>query len=340
MNQNKAGAVLFSMLFIASAAFAANPASDNASDPVYAKPFPQWVDGDNGGTGFSPWTLSPNPNSFNAGFFTATATQNGSFPSGGGIDTTSVANPSSNSWGLYADTNVFFNTAIAYRSFTGGSLGVGQTFTIGMDNGFVDADGGTVGFVLRAGNNVTNKNDGQRFEFLFSGGDCCYQVSTNFLSPVLATGMGYTDGGLLISFTLTGADTFSCTITSLVGGTSTNITGTLGGPPGAGIDSVALYNQWAGNGQNFDLFFNSMSVTGVVSSPFTITSIKLLGGTNAVVSFDTSSGTVYSVEANTNLLSGAWSAVASNINGTGGSVQITNPVPAGTPKEFYRARHP
>ena len=260
MNQSKAGAVLFSMLFVASAAFAANPASDNASDAVYAKPFPQWVDGDNGGTGFSPWTLSPNPNSFNAGFFTATATQNGNFPSGGGIDTTSLSNPSPNSWGLYANTNVFFNSAIAYRSFTGGSLGVGQTFTIGMDNGYVGEAtnlNAVVGFVLRNGNDTTNKNNGQRFEFLFIGGDCCYQISTNFLSPLVATGMGYTDGGLLISFTLTGVDSFSCTITSLVGGTSTNITGTLGGPQGAGIDSVALYNQWAGNGQNFDLFLNS-----------------------------------------------------------------------------------
>jgi len=321
-------------VFVATGVFAANPAADNAADAVYAKPYPQWVSGDNGGSGFSPWVLSPANNTFNAGFFTASATQNGFFPSGGGIDTTSGANPNPTSWGLYANTNVFYNLAIAYRSFTGGSLGPGQTFNIGMDNGYIDADGGTVGFILRNGNDITNKNDGSRFELYFTGGGADYMILTNGGSAAIDTGIGYTDGGLNVSITLTGPDTFSCTITALVSGASTNFSGSLGGTPGSGIDSVALYNQWAGNGQNYDLFFNSMAVIG----DYGIKSIQVPGNTTAVIAVGTSTNATYDLEQNTNLVSGTWSAVISNVPGTGGVVVFTNAVPANTSQEFYRVK--
>ncbi|HXI85013.1 MAG TPA: hypothetical protein VNL17_13075 [Verrucomicrobiae bacterium] len=78
----------------------------------------------------------------------------------------------------------------------------------------------------------------------------------------------------------------------------------------------------------------------VVANPFVITSIQLLGGTNAVISFTTTSTNVYSVEANSDLVTGTWTTVASGIPGTGGIVQSTNAVPPGALKRFYRARHP
>jgi hypothetical protein len=78
----------------------------------------------------------------------------------------------------------------------------------------------------------------------------------------------------------------------------------------------------------------------VVANPFVITAIQLLGGTNAVISFTTTSTNVYSVEANSDLVTGTWTTVASGILGTGGIVQSTNAVPPGTSMKFYRARHP
>jgi len=78
----------------------------------------------------------------------------------------------------------------------------------------------------------------------------------------------------------------------------------------------------------------------VVANPFVITSIQLLGGTNAVISFSTTSTNIYSVEANSDLVTGTWTTVSSGILGTGGIVQITNAVPPGALMRFYRARHP
>ena len=78
----------------------------------------------------------------------------------------------------------------------------------------------------------------------------------------------------------------------------------------------------------------------VAANPFVVTSIQLLGNTNVVISFTTTSTNVYSVEANSNLVTGTWTTVASGILGTGGIVQSTNAVSPGTLMKFYRARHP
>src|ERR1017187_9710232 len=78
----------------------------------------------------------------------------------------------------------------------------------------------------------------------------------------------------------------------------------------------------------------------VVANPFVVTSIQLLSGSNAVISFTTTSTNIYSVEANSVLITGVWATVASGIPGTGGIMSITNAVPPGTLKKFYRARHP
>ena len=334
MKRIHAFTITTSLIFVTTCIFAANPAADNAADAVYAKPFPQLVNGDNGGFGFAPWNLSPTNNGGSAGFFTATATQNGSFPSGGGIDTTSGVTTNPTSWGFYANTNDSPSTAVGYRAFTGGSLGPGQTFSVGMDNGFVDADGGTVGFILRTGNDITGKNNGSRFELFFFGGNANYLILTNAGSPSIDTGIGYTDGGLVVHVTLTSPDTFSCSITGLTSGASAHITGTLGGTPGAGIDSVALYNQFAGNGQNFDMFFNSLTVTG----DYGVKSVQTVGKTNAVIAVGTSLNATYNLEERTNLVSGSWSTIISNVPGTGGVVLLTNTVPANVSQNFYRVK--
>ena len=137
------------------------------------------------------------------------------------------------SWGLYASTNGSQGTAVACRSFAEGSLGVGQSFNISVDNGYVNSGGGAVGWILRTGNDTANKNDGERFEFSYLGGGIgAYQIFTNPAAPPINTSLGYTDNGLTLSFTLTSPDTFSLAIVGNNPAVSTTVTGTLGGTPG------------------------------------------------------------------------------------------------------------
>jgi len=85
-----------------------------------------------------------------------------------------------------------------------------------------------------------------------------------------------------------------------------------------------------------------MSITGCVSSvpagPFNINSFQVLNGSNVVIGFVTTNGASYAVESTSDLVTGAWSAVASNILGTGGMVSITSSVPPSATQQFYRGR--
>jgi hypothetical protein len=243
---------------------ASNAASDNAADPAYIG---GTIDGQNGGTGFSNWVQVAQNGPGGSGSFIGDATQNGNIPSGGGI------NVGGKSWGLYGNGG---NTEVLYRDFTGGSLSLGQSFSIGMDNGYIDS-GNVAGFILRNGVDTSNKNNGQRFEFLFIGGNADYYIATNSTSPLIDTGVGYTDGGLLLNFTLTGADTFSLSITGLTSGANTTITGALGGTSGSGIDSVALYNQNAGSGNHYDVYFDQMAITVPEPATAALVAAGLLG---------------------------------------------------------------
>jgi len=303
--------------------FAANPASDNAADPAYNKPYPQWVTGDNGGQGFGPWTLTTVNN---GGFFTGSSTNNGGITSGG-IDSLNTSNALV-SWGLWANSNAGPAEIVGYRPFTGGSLNVGQTFEIYMDNGYND---GVVGFVLRTGNDTTSKNNGQRFEFLHVHGAPTYAAYSTVYSN---STVGYTEGGLKVAFTLTGADTFSVTITDLTGNASQTITGALAGTSGSGIDSVALYDENTHSDASWDLYFNKMSV-----GDFGVKAAQLVDGTNAVVAFGTSTNAVYNIETNSDLtVSSGWTPLVSNVAGNGGTIVMTNSVPDGTAQLFYRVR--
>jgi hypothetical protein len=66
-----------------------------------------------------------------------------------------------------------------------------------------------------------------------------------------------------------------------------------------------------------------------------ITSLQLLGS-NAIVSFSTTAGETYDLQRATNLVFGPWSTFVSNINGTGGILTATNPLPHAS--QFYRVR--
>lgn len=144
-NNQFAGATI--IFAIAASAHAANLAFDNASASAYDD---GWQTGDNGGSGWGPWTLTAN--GATAGFFVSSSIINGNglddgdiggFPGDRDIDTTMGPGPDFNlttpvSLGMFAER---FNLAQATRGFTGGPLDVGQTFIVDFDNGFVNPGG-------------------------------------------------------------------------------------------------------------------------------------------------------------------------------------------------------
>src|SRR5262245_58815572 len=92
-------------------------ASDNASDPVYNFGF---ATGNNGGFGFDPWNLAGLGTFF--GGVVGNSTQNGR---------ESVNSAGNRAFGLYA--NPSFALCEARRTFAGGALMPGQTFSFDMN---------------------------------------------------------------------------------------------------------------------------------------------------------------------------------------------------------------
>ena len=167
------------------------------------------------------------------------------FSSSGGSGTNSgvftgasdIGNPA---WGFFASGN---ETSEALYDISGGALTVGQTLSFDIDNGGVGT-GGVVGVGLQ---NISNANN--RFEFLFVGGDSNYVYNDN--SGGNDSGIGFTDSGLAIDFTLTGTNTYSLDVKPS-GSTTSNFTGTLGGTAGSGVDRIRFFNFNAGSTSNED----------------------------------------------------------------------------------------
>lgn len=161
-------------------------------------------------------------------------------------DSIPTADPNE-AWGLWANSG---GVADAVRTFDA-ALGTGDTFKIDMDNGWVES-GGTVGLGLR------NSADENRLEVYFVAGNTNYTVHDN--SGARDSGVPFTDEGLHIEVTITGADSYSITIFRLEDGTSATLTGTLGGTTSTAIDRVRLFNANAGSGTERNLFFNNIAI--------------------------------------------------------------------------------
>ena len=225
--------IFTSLLFTTNLAFAAIVAADNASDPAYAD---AWQSGDNGGSGFGPWTLSTNNNDpSTGGQFIGNSSTNGN-GSSGNINTGTPAR----SFGLYANNN---DASFATRSFTGGALLPGQAFNLAMDNGFIDS--GSVGFVLLDA--LGNASVGFRFQ----GGDTFYEVVVS--TGAVSTTVPFTADGLNVSILLGAADSFTLSINSNV-----EYAGTL---VATAPTQFQIINSHAGSNADHDAFFNNFSVT-------------------------------------------------------------------------------
>ncbi|HUA64337.1 MAG TPA: S53 family peptidase [Alphaproteobacteria bacterium] len=227
------------------------PVADDASQSAYSG---GWFYGNNGGSGFGPWIFTgvgPINSQWN-GFYIGSSTTNGG--SGGpGIDV------NGDSWGIYANNG---NYATAYRAFAYAPLQVGQSFSLSMDNGYIDS-GNWVGFALRNGNATDGPFDnttGYRFQFVFLGGYSDYYIFDN--SGQQDTGIFFTDTGLRFVFRLTTSDSYSLQVIGNSSGTTNVYTGMLYGTPGSGINSIALFNFNAGSSPGNDCFFNSFKITG------------------------------------------------------------------------------
>jgi uncharacterized repeat protein (TIGR03803 family) len=228
------------------------PAFDNAADPVYSG---GWTNGSNGGYGFGPWKLTATSLNVNTnGYIVGTSTNN-AFGTSPGIDTFGQ------SWGIYAYGG---NYTAAYRTFADGSLAVGQSLLLSMDNGYID-NGQSDGFVLRTGNASSTPIDynvGSRFEFFYLGFDPTDSYKVVDSSGVHNIGTGFTGTGKRLVFTLNTADTYTLLTIDNATGTTNSFSGTLAGSAGSPVDSIAMYNRNAGNGTNYYAFFNSLQITG------------------------------------------------------------------------------
>ncbi|MGO9245862.1 MAG: hypothetical protein ACLQDC_13965 [Verrucomicrobiia bacterium] len=309
----------------------ANEASDSAADVAYTNSYPNtWATGLNGGYGFSPWTMYVLAGD---GYFYANDCTQGccgvsnprTLP---GIDTTGPNGPQA--WGISADTNTVAAPSqaqvFATRGFNGGSLAVGQLFEMQVQNSYVD--GGAVGIDFRTGNSQSAYNSGERLSLYFNGSPHIYDGHAN---PSL---LGYDTGGFQVDFNLISVDTYSLTLSNLSSGASTNVTGTLSGTAGSGIDSIAVYNLQNLSDAWHNFYANRLRVTSTVAP--VIKSAKLFQATNAVISFQSISNAVYFLQRAPDMSGTNWSTVLTNVTGNGGMLDLTNSLPGPTQKQFYR----
>jgi len=242
MNIKHILAVSLLTLSLSSQAALITVAQDNANN--YGN---QWAG--NGGTGFDDWHFITDNASGSAGGFLANKSPHN--------DLNHIAsNPSDNAWGTYANGDGF-NQYEAYRGFAGNSLTQsGDVFNLSFEHGGI-TQGGAVGFVLRnqnIHNTIGDYNQQSRFEFGFIGGGQHYSIFDG--QGVIDTGIGYTDAGLNVTFTLLTADLYQLDIFNAFD--NSFIQSRNGSLKGSGnIDSVSLYNRDA---EVSNAYFNSLSI--------------------------------------------------------------------------------
>ncbi len=194
-----------------------------------------WQTGDNGGTGFGPWTLNASTtNTSNAGFFIGSATANGTGGSGGAIDTLSE------SWATYANSGA--NTS-AVRPLTGGPLQPSQTFLINMDNGNIDT-GSEVGVVFQTAGGA----DVAKFSFTGGASNYAFNGSTSTF--------GFTADGVRLSIKYNANNTYTFSAVRISSGTT--YTSTFART--VDIGQVLVFNRNAGSGGTNNAYFNGLAV--------------------------------------------------------------------------------
>ena len=206
-------------------------ASDNASATNY--PGGTWSNGSNGGSGFGPWTISPNSGTGSAGAFIGD-------PASAGI-----TGMSSTSFGLYANpssSGAYVNTD---RSFTN-PLGVGDSFSFQWSINYDSGTTGNKGFNLYSGGTggteLINVNNAGSSVITING--------TNI-------GFGYGVTAMTWTITRTSATNLRVDATNRDGGASYSGNFTISGDPNA----FRFYASNMQAGDQAQPYFNNFQIT-------------------------------------------------------------------------------
>ncbi len=247
--------VSFGVLFCAAqlSAEPTNIAEDDAAQSAYGG---SWDNGKNGGSGFGPWTMASEGNEENrhSGFFIATNSNN--------KDLNGIAKDEK-AFGLYAN-GFGFEQAVAYRSFDK-PLTIGDSFSFMMETGTFEkkfekdeSGGGSIGLVLRSGNATSTPADYNKeafFEIGFYQGKSNYQIYDGSNKP--DSGVSFSDEGISVTVTITGADTYDLEIQTMKDKNVIKLPGRKFSASGS-IESLAVFDR---NGEKNDAFFNQFQVS-------------------------------------------------------------------------------
>jgi hypothetical protein len=230
---------------------AAQIAWDNASQPAYDD---GWQAGDNGGSGFAPWTITSTADGMTT---IGSSTANGDMqPPTGDIDS-----PGGRAWAITVAPNGTSLTAV--RPLIG-SLGIGQHLSFDVDGICTSPNSEFMDVVL-------GNAGGERWSLSI------HPAAIHMVYPG-GTGLGAlvspsTPEGLHIDFSLTGPDTFEATA-RVLGAEPVFASGNLNGAAGSAIDQIALsYAPSLDPGDPF--YVNNLAVTPEPGLPVTCAGLVL-----------------------------------------------------------------
>ncbi len=234
----------------------ASSAHDDASQSPYAD---GWDDGDNGGTGFGPWSLSFDGD---ASALHASYSSDPHFIDGVGIGPLGANLLGAPAFGLTSDSSTA-NVAEATRSFSE-PMKINQTFKVEIDGSALEGD-------PRIGNafELMGADGVPRYTLRTSLGSADDHWTVNGLDTDIPAGDAFS-----LSFTLTAVDTYSASIFPHVGGFGLfTLNASLGGT--AGEDITGIRARTFGTGSSADgareLFFDNLELTRVnVPEPTTL----------------------------------------------------------------------
>jgi hypothetical protein len=245
----------FLLLLLAPLAFAESTvvAEDDASESAYSSM--QWDNSKNGGRGFTNWTLtveSKGDKSY-AGFY---------------IGDSSISSASESiaknkrAFGAFAN-GAGFEQAVGYRGFEK-PLKAGDSFSFMIENGTFEKKGdeddptpGSIGLTLRTGNansSVADYNKDVVFEFGYYQGKSNYQIYDGTENS--DSGVALADGGVSVTVTITGSDSYDLEIQTMKDKKLTKLAGRKlkNSSP---IQTFAIFDR---NGEKNDAFFNQFQV--------------------------------------------------------------------------------
>ena len=210
---------------------------DLASAPAYGA---EWKEGAGAAEGWEGWVLRANGNAEKksyAGFYLAKQEEK----SGSAAVATE-----GKSFAIFADGEGF-QEAAAFRGFAK-PLEPNQTFSVDLVTPLPKGNAGnpgSIGLTLRSGKKADGPGDynaGARFEITALEGKSNYEIYDGSQPP--DSGLAITPAGLRVEFTLKTSDTYDLKLYPLSGGSPIELKDRkLGGPGGAGLESLAIFNR-------------------------------------------------------------------------------------------------